>query len=305
MKIEYLQQFITLAEIKNYQKAADALFISQSTLTKHVQSLEKDLGCQLVRRKGRNFELTDSGLLVVRYGRGILDANQWLLTALKENQANEKIEINIGSTAVMIEYGLLQLVKKAMAAMPRLRCNVQELTAQEINSRFDQDKIDLVFVRESSPAPTGPASCNILKENLVAMCPASSPFAGQDQLSLADLEDEPILSTVLTSPEYRLLSQWFADYYDSHDQAGLKKYPNVVFTANRIENLVSMVQAGAGTAILPKRQAEYYQTKDTAIIPLKEDLPLYLNLLVNPHLLDDQQRPPKHIRRFIDIVLGN
>lgn len=304
MRIEYLQQFITLSQVKNYQKAADALYISQSTLTKHIQSLEKDLGCQLVRRKGRNFELTEAGLLTVRYGHGILDANQWLLTALKENQANEKIEINIGSTAVMIEYGLLRLIKQAMIAMPRLRCNVQELAAEEINTRFDLDKVDLVFVRETAPAKKSPASCNILKEDLVAMCPAASPLASQGLVSLAELEDEPLLSTPMTSPEYHLLSQWFADYYESHDQADLKEYPNVVFTANRIENLVSMVQAGAGTAILPRKQAEYYQAKDTAIIPLKEDLPLYLNLVVNPHLLDDQQRPPKHIRRFIEIVLG-
>lgn len=304
MRIEYLQQFITLSQVKNYQKAADALYISQSTLTKHIQSLEKDLGCQLVRRKGRNFELTEAGLLVVRYGQGILDANQWLLTALKENQANEKIEINIGSTAVMIEYGLLRLIKQAMIAMPRLRCNVQELAAEEINNRFDQNKVDLVFVRETAPAKKSPASCNILQENLVAMCSSASPLASQDQVSLAELEDEPLLSTPMTSPEYRLLSQWFADYYENHDQTDLNKYPNVVFTANRIENLVSMVQDDAGTAILPRKQAEYYQAKDTVIIPLKEDLPLYLNLVVNPHLLDDQQRPPKHIRRFIEIILS-
>ena len=91
MKIEYLQQFITLSQVKNYQKMADDLFISQSTLTKHVQSLEKDLGYQLVRRKRRNFELTDSGLLVVRYGQGLLNANQLLMMALKYTWATAPI----------------------------------------------------------------------------------------------------------------------------------------------------------------------------------------------------------------------
>lgn len=304
MKIEYLQQFITLSQVKNYQKAADDLFISQSTLTKHVQSLEKDLGYQLVRRKGRNFELTDSGLLVVRYGQGLLDANQWLMTALKENQANAKIEINIGSTGVMIEYGLLGLIKKAMDEIPRLRCNVQELAEQEINSRFDQDSVDLVFVRETSPAKGAPASFNILQEDLVALMAKDSPLAGQSVLSLADLETEPLLTTALTSPEYRLISQFFANYFQSHSQKGLKQYPNVVFTANRIENLLSMARVHAGIAILPRRQAEYYQTSDTVIRPLAEKLPLYLNLQVNPHLLDERQHLPKHIKQFIEIVLN-
>lgn len=56
MKLEYLEDFVVLAETMNYEQAAFKLYVSQSTLSKHIQSLEEDLGEPLVyHESGRTF----------------------------------------------------------------------------------------------------------------------------------------------------------------------------------------------------------------------------------------------------------
>ena len=61
MDIEYLHEFVALSEIGNYQQTADILFISQTTLSRHMQALEKDLGAELFDRTSRTNSLTEYG----------------------------------------------------------------------------------------------------------------------------------------------------------------------------------------------------------------------------------------------------
>ena len=56
--------FIKLVEIGNYTKAATLLNTSQATLSRKIQSLEQELGVDLVRRNNRVFELTEQGELL-------------------------------------------------------------------------------------------------------------------------------------------------------------------------------------------------------------------------------------------------
>ncbi|MCD7856240.1 MAG: LysR family transcriptional regulator [Clostridiales bacterium] len=70
MKLEYLNEFITLSETKNYSVCADALYISQPSLTRHIQELEKELGVPLFERAARGVVLTEEGNLFIPLRKG-------------------------------------------------------------------------------------------------------------------------------------------------------------------------------------------------------------------------------------------
>lgn len=55
------REFVTFAKYLNFSKAADALFTSQSNLSKHIKQLEADLELELIARKGNHYQLTDEG----------------------------------------------------------------------------------------------------------------------------------------------------------------------------------------------------------------------------------------------------
>ena len=72
MDIEYIRQFALLAKDCHFQSAADKLFINQSTLSKHIAVLEKELGQKLFHRTTRQVELTDFGRDFLPYAEKII-----------------------------------------------------------------------------------------------------------------------------------------------------------------------------------------------------------------------------------------
>ena len=57
MNTEYLKEFVVLAETKNFWEASDRLYMNQSTLSKHIKSLENELGVDLFLRTTRRVDL--------------------------------------------------------------------------------------------------------------------------------------------------------------------------------------------------------------------------------------------------------
>ena len=63
MELAFIREFVTLAEIRKFSAAAQQLHISQSTLSRHIQTLETELGCTLFTRTTRDVELSACGAL--------------------------------------------------------------------------------------------------------------------------------------------------------------------------------------------------------------------------------------------------
>ncbi|NVM37698.1 MAG: LysR family transcriptional regulator [Candidatus Lokiarchaeota archaeon] len=74
MNIEYIRNFIKLAQFRSFSKLANELPISQSTLSHQISQLEKDFGgIVLIDRSTKKFELTKAGKLLLKYGEQIID----------------------------------------------------------------------------------------------------------------------------------------------------------------------------------------------------------------------------------------
>ena len=71
MDISYWKEFSVLAETKNYWAAAEKLFVGQSSLSKHIKTMETQLGGELFMRTSRKVELTELGKLMLPYARQI------------------------------------------------------------------------------------------------------------------------------------------------------------------------------------------------------------------------------------------
>ena len=61
MKIEYISEFIALAELNNYTLAAQKLFITQPALSRHMTALEESIGAKLIQRSTHDVKLTENG----------------------------------------------------------------------------------------------------------------------------------------------------------------------------------------------------------------------------------------------------
>lgn len=73
MDIRQLETFVQVAKCKSFSKAADHLFITQPTVTNHIQNLEQELNTLLISRLGRRIKLTEEGNTLFRYALDILN----------------------------------------------------------------------------------------------------------------------------------------------------------------------------------------------------------------------------------------
>ncbi|MBP3296376.1 MAG: LysR family transcriptional regulator, partial [Lachnospiraceae bacterium] len=73
MDIESIKTFMVLAHTKNYTRAANQLFVAQSTVTNRIHELERELGFSLFKRTNRSVELTPEGEKFRLYGEKVIE----------------------------------------------------------------------------------------------------------------------------------------------------------------------------------------------------------------------------------------
>ena len=116
MNFIHLKAFYHVADCKNFTEAARRLHVSQSTLSFHVQSLEKRYGIVLINRHQKNFELTEEGKRVFTYARKIFTLADDLNSAIED--LNTRI-LKIGSTPTLAHY-ILPGVIRVLKALVRM-----------------------------------------------------------------------------------------------------------------------------------------------------------------------------------------
>ena len=73
MDIRVLRYFLTVAREESFSRAADALYLSQPTLSRQIREMEEELGTQLLVRTNRSVRLTPEGQRLLRRAREIVD----------------------------------------------------------------------------------------------------------------------------------------------------------------------------------------------------------------------------------------
>ena len=87
MELNYLREFVALAQTCHYQETADRLFISQPSLSKHIKTMEAELGAELFKRTSRRVELSEFGRAFLPYAQRIAAVQEeYTGTLLRELQ---------------------------------------------------------------------------------------------------------------------------------------------------------------------------------------------------------------------------
>ena len=111
MELNYLREFIALTETRNFAEAADRLFISQSSLSKHIQSLESEIGTPLLRRTTRKVDLNEQGEIFLTYAKRIVQAQDDCAAAIQSNLSASTCRLRVGVPGVMGIYGIPDILK--------------------------------------------------------------------------------------------------------------------------------------------------------------------------------------------------
>ena len=145
MDFKDLSYVVAIAEYQKITTAANALFISQPTLTKFLQNLEHDLGQKLFHRVGNKFLLTYAGQRYVAKAVEILKLKKELDDEMADIIKSNSGELKVGYPAVRGGYMLpctLPLFKKLY---PNVKINTTEAPSATLESMLVDGSVDLAF----------------------------------------------------------------------------------------------------------------------------------------------------------------
>lgn len=111
MDIKQLESFITVVNEKSFSRAAEKLFMTQPTITNHIQSLEAELDTALLNRSNRNITLTSAGEILFKHAINIINIKQVALYELNDFKGKMEGHLDVCSSSIPSQYILPRIMK--------------------------------------------------------------------------------------------------------------------------------------------------------------------------------------------------
>ncbi len=258
MTLNQLRYFRVLAKTEHYTKAADALAISQPSLSRAIALLEEELGVLLFTRRGRNVVLTDAGRAFLRYAEAGLDTLDAGAAAMRDFRTGAE-RVSIGSITPVVNTYLPKMLADFRIDENSKACfDIRVDQTERLLAGLKAGLYDMVFC-SYQPGENGLRFTPVVELPFVVAMLKDDPLAKCEFITPDQLADRPMVFT--DSPAYSdLLRRMLGEY-------GIR--PEIRGFSNEDSVLLSMVQAGLGLFISTDHPQMY--SPDTTLVPLKQD----------------------------------
>ena len=145
MNTKYLEYFLCINEHKSISKAAQKLFISQPTLSQHIQKLEKYMGVEIFDRTSTPLSLTYAGEKLLKYAEKILDLEEQLIKEMNDISGFIKGRTTIGISPMHGNNLLPQILPKYKEKYPNIEIILVEENAQTLESLAEKGDVDIII----------------------------------------------------------------------------------------------------------------------------------------------------------------
>lgn len=220
-----------LYNTRSITKAAEKLYITQSALTKRIQSMEKEWGVEIVRRSSTGIDFTDNGRYLVRKANIMMDFNNEIRDHFSECNT-EKALLKIGLPNAFARLHMPELLKSYMDDYGHLQVKLVTNSSDVVLKHLMEGAIDIGII--CGDFPYLGEKCCLFHENLYIAAPVGT--------TLEDIEHIPVISSYL-NPIVRLtVEQWWKNHFGSplHEEHFVP-YSDIA---------IEMVEKGLGIAFL-------------------------------------------------------
>jgi len=246
MMLRHIRYFLAVAEHRNFTRAAEALHVSQPTLSQQIRQLEDVLHTQLLDRSGRHVQLTDAGLAWMRYAKLALQDLDAGVRAIHDVSELNRGSLRLALTPTFSAYLVAPLMDRFHGLHPGITLDIQEITQDQIEAQIADDRLDVGIAFEpvhSSDIESDP----LFRETLSLVVGRGHARATRRKpLSTKDFASERVV----------LLNKAFATrrYIDEYCMQNRIR-PQVAIEASSIGAIVEIVRRGQLATVLPNRIA--------------------------------------------------
>lgn len=172
MDFRQLETFIEVVKLRSFSKAAEKLFITQPTVTNHIQNLEKELGTLLINRLGKRITLTEAGSLLYKYAINIVNSCEMAKFDLAVYQGRIQGHLNIMFSSVPRNYLLPSLIKSFLETYPEVSFTISDNDSEEVISKIVEGEVDFGIVGAKF-SNQNLYFKEVIEDNLVLITPSS------------------------------------------------------------------------------------------------------------------------------------
>ena len=241
MELHQLRVFQSAARNGGFTRASEQLHLSQSTVSQHIQQLERELGCALFLRVGKRVLLSEAGDLLLQYAERIFRDVENAQMALRELNSLQRGTVRLGVGATTLTYRLPKVLGEYKRRFPEIDLVVETGTTEFLLQAVRSHGLDLAIVM--SPEPMAGLNLRLLgKEELVVVLNRHDPLARRQELEPQDLQK----LRFIFFPSNTAMQNLIDGYFES-----LKIRPAVAMEIESIEAIKSVARAGLGASIVP------------------------------------------------------
>lgn len=270
MTVDQLREFLVLSEIGNYQKAADVLYISQATLSRHIMNLENELGITLFDRLAHTNKLSAAGKQFLPHAKNIVDLADGSFQRIQQKLHHEEGDLSIAVLRNFTYYKVSDLLIDFNLAHPHITININETSSSAMKRMLTEGQCSFSFVSEMGNAENDSFLREPFCTDVLTVClPAAHPLAGSKSITLDQLKDE----NLVMAPQRGSL-------YDSLmlacRRSGFEPRIAHLVSGNSIYRFVGN---GLCVAILLKTPALSAHLENTCLVDLSPPISVYINII--------------------------
>lgn len=239
LTLRQLTVFEAVARHLNYTRAADEMYLSQPAVSMQIRQLEDAVGLPLFERLGRKIHLTEAGRELYYYAQAIdrqLKEAEEVLAALKGLNKG-RLAVSVASTANYFATRLLAAFKREFEGVA---VSLDVTNRRTLLRQLEHNEVDLVIMGRP-PEDADLVAEPFMDNPLVVIAPAGHPLAGQCEIPMVRLADEPFVVRERGSGTRIAMEKSFAEQ-------GRSLKTGMEMTSN--EAIKQAVEAGLGLGIV-------------------------------------------------------
>jgi DNA-binding transcriptional LysR family regulator len=237
-----LDYFIAIAEYHNFTKAAEALYVTQPTLSRQIDLLEKEMGVKLFIRNNHSVNLTPAGVIFLEEAREVIKRYQKMKLRMESVKRGISNTLQIGYTGTICYDVLARALRSIYKDYPKIEVSIIQNDSLELFGNVFNENLDAIFtLKMELKEAQGLSWEKVADGELRCLVNDEHSLAARNNLSIKDLKKERIILPP------RVNCPIFYDHLlDLFNREGIQ--PDIL-TIPETQNIRFMVKAGFGITL--------------------------------------------------------
>ena len=189
-KFRHLQVLLKLAELGSVHRTAEAIGMSQPTVTQMLAALEELLQVKLFERHARGVRPTAICMEMLPVARqmllGVVESAELVVT----HRVHEVGSVRLLASAAAVNGLLLEAISEFLEMTPQVQIHLREAEGDDLLLAITRGEVDLAVCRSPKVIPAGWSFEALLEDKLVAVCDPSHPLSRRRRVTWSDVKDE-------------------------------------------------------------------------------------------------------------------